>query len=166
MRAANGAGIAAPQIGVSDRVFVVHGTGDNPRYPYKPRIPLTVFVNPEIEVEELPSDAPLELIEGCLSVPGLRGQVARHARVRVRARRPDGSCFEALASGHAAGTLQHENDHLDGRLFPDISRPGPFGPEPLMTWDAFETHYAPAFLPHALALRDRYPDPFEIREVS
>ena len=52
------------------------------------------------------------------------------------------------------------------RLFPDISRPGPFGPEPLMTWDAFETHYAPAFLPHALALRDRYPDPFETREVS
>lgn len=165
MREANGAGIAAPQIGVSDRIFVVHGTGDNPRYPYKPKIPLTVFINPQIE--ELPSDEPaLELIEGCLSVPGLRGQVSRAARVRVRARRADGSHFEAIAAGHAAGTLQHENDHLDCRLFPDIARPGPFGPEALMTWAAFEQHYAAAFLPHALALRDRYPDAFEIVETT
>ena len=167
MRAANGAGIAAPQIGVSKRIFVVHGTGNNPRYPYKPTIPLTVFVNPEVEVlRGGDDDEPLELIEGCLSVPGWRGRLARSPRVRVRARRPDGSYFEVLASGHAAGTMQHENDHLDATLFPDISRPGPYGPERLMSWAAYEEHYAEHFVPYALAVRDRYPNPFIMRDVD
>ena len=163
MRAANGAGIAAPQIGVSQRIFVVHGTGNNPRYPYKPRIPLTVFINPVIEV--LKPDETLDLIEGCLSVPGWRGQVTRYAHVRVRARRPDGRHFEVLASGHAAGTLQHEADHLDGKLFPDISKPGPFGPERLMSWAAYDAHYAERFLPHALEIRDFFPDSYRVKRA-
>jgi peptide deformylase len=103
MRQANGAGIAAPQIGEPWRVFVVHGTGDNPRYPYKPAIPLTVFVNPVLEVLDA---TPMHLIEGCLSVPGFRGRVQRACRVRCRAQRPDGSWFTIKAEGHAAGTLQ------------------------------------------------------------
>ena len=70
--------------------------------------------------------------------------------------------WKAEAEGHAAGTLQHENDHLDGILFPDIARPGPFGPEALMTWAAFDAHYAAAFLPVANALRDRHPNCFRI----
>ena len=163
MREANGAGIAAPQVGVSARIFVVHGTGDNPRYPYKPAIPLTIFINPEVEL--LPAGETLELIEGCLSVPGWRGQVGRHARVRVRARRPDGSRFEVHASGHAAATLQHENDHLNGVLFPDIARAGPFGPERLMSWGSFDEHYAQRFLPYALELRDRFPEAYVVRDL-
>ena len=161
MRSANGAGIAAPQVGVSDRIFVVHGTGENPRYPYKPRIPLTVFVNPHIQVVD---DSPLQLMEGCLSVPGFRGQVERPSVVRVTARRPDGSPFCVHAQGHAAGTMQHENDHLDGVLFPDISRPGPFGPEALVTWEAFDEHYGPKFLPYATEVGERYPEPWRIVE--
>ena len=74
MRAANGAGIAANQIGIPYRLFVIE-VGDNPRYPYKPRIPLTVVINPELEflsAETFVSN------EGCLSVPGIRGEVERH----------------------------------------------------------------------------------------
>ena len=158
MRKANGAGIAAPQVGIADRIFVVHGTGENPRYPYKPPIPLTIFVNPVLEV----SGEQFDLIEGCLSVPGVRGQVRRYSKVSVTARRPDGSLLRVVAEGHAAGTLQHENDHLDGVLFPDIARPGPFGPEALMTWAAFDEHYKAAFLPAAMALRDQHPNGFRI----
>ena len=138
MRAENGAGIAAPQIGVSQRIFVVHGTGNNPRYPYKPRIPLTVFINPVIEV--LKPDETLDLIEGCLSVPGWRGQVTRYAHVRVRADDPTADTLRSSRAGHAAGTLQHEADHLDGKLFPDISKPGLSGRERLMSWAAWAMH--------------------------
>ena len=102
MRANNGAGIAAPQIGEEWRVFVVHGTGNNPRYPYKPAIPLTVFVNPVIEVID---PTPMHIVEGCLSVPGMRGEVSRAAAVRCTAFRPDGTKFVVRAEGHAAGTL-------------------------------------------------------------
>ena len=161
MKSLNGAGIAATQIGIADRIFVVHGTGANPRYPYKPAIPLTVFINPEIEVTD---DTKIDLIEGCLSVPGFRGQVQRNAKVVVKARRVDGSRFTVHAEGHAAGTMQHEYDHLDGKVFPDIARVGIFGPEPLMTWGAFETYYADKFLPYAHALNEEYPNAFSISD--
>ena len=85
MKAANGAGIAAPQIGESWRIFLVHGSGSNPRYPYKPAIPLTVFINPVIEVLE-DGHTPMHMIEGCLSVPGMRGKVSRASRVRCTGR--------------------------------------------------------------------------------
>jgi peptide deformylase len=138
MRHANGAGIAANQIGRLDRIFVAHGTGANPRYPYKPKIPLTVFVNPVVTPM---SDEKIDLIEGCLSVPGFRGQLQRWAKVQVHARRTDGSHFSIFATGHCAGTMQHECDHLDGVLFPDLAIKNTcpkFDGDVLMTSAAFE----------------------------
>jgi len=146
----NGAGIAAPQIGEPWRVFVVHGTGDNPRYPYKPAVPLTVFVNPTIEVIE---DDPMYMIEGCLSIPGMRGRVRRNCKVRCRAQTVDGTWFTLRAEGHVAGTLQHEQDHLDGQLFTDITDDG------LMTWDAFEKYHKEAFFRYADEINVTYPTP-------
>ncbi len=151
MHAANGAGIAAPQIDEPWRVFVVHGTGDNPRYPYKPAVPLTVFVNPVIEVLD---DTPMHMIEGCLSVPGVRGRVQRACKVRCTAQRPDGSRFVLRAEGHVAGTLQHELDHLDARLFPDMTPEGG-----LMTWDGFDAYHKEAFFEYADEINEKYPTP-------
>ena len=154
MRDANGAGIAGPQIGEGWRIFVVEGSGANPRYPYKPKLPLTVFVNPELEVVD---EAPMEIFEGCLSIPGVRGRVARASKVRCAARRPDGSSFGVLAAGHAAGTLQHEQDHLDGILFPDIATPGG-----LVLADAFDEYHRDAFFAYAAALNDAHPEPWVV----
>ena len=154
MKKANGAGIAANQIGENERVFIAYGTGDNPRYPYKPKFPLTVFVNPEIEVM---GDDKIELWEGCLSVPGFRGQVERFARVRVNAFDINGNPFQVEAEGHIAGTLQHELSHLNGQLFPDIARKGSLGNESLITSSAFEQYYKDSFFAHAFKIRDQYP---------
>ena len=151
MHDANGAGIAAPQIDEPWRVFVVHGTGNNPRYPYKPAVPLTVFINPEIEVLD---DTPMHMIEGCLSIPGVRGRVQRACKVRCTARRPDGSEFVLRAEGHVAGTLQHELDHLNGQLFPDITEASG-----LMTWEAFDQHHKDSFFQYAADINEKYPTP-------
>lgn len=156
MKDANGAGIAGPQIGEPWRVFVVHGSGDNPRYPYKPAIPLTVFVNPVVEVVD---DAPLELVEGCLSIPGFRGRVRRATTVRCAARRPDGSAFSVLADGLASGTVQHEFDHLEGVLFPDVALPGG-----MMTGDGFEAYHKDAFFAYARAVNAAHPTPWTAEE--
>ena len=129
----------------------MHGTGANPRYPYKPAVPLTVFVNPELEILD---DTPMDMIEGCLSIPGVRGRVQRACRVRCTARRPDGSKFVLRAEGHVAGTLQHEQDHLDARLFPDITQSNG-----LMTWDAFDEHHKEAFFQYAADINEAYPTP-------
>ena len=150
MRHANGAGIAAPQIGEPWRVFVVHGTGDNPRYPYKPAIPLTVFVNPVIDVLD---ETPMHIIEGCLSVPNMRGEVSRACKVRCTAQSPDGQTFSVRAEGHAAGTLQHELDHLDAKLFPDITFPGR-----LMTGDSFDKYEKEEFFKYANGISRLYPN--------
>jgi len=150
MKDMNGAGIAAPQIGEPWRVFVVHGTGNNPRYPYKPAVPLTVFVNPEIEIIQ---NDPMHMIEGCLSIPGMRGRVNRSCKVRCRAQTIDGTPFVLRAEGHVAGTLQHEQDHLDGQLFTDITEEG------LMTGDAFEKYYKELFFQYADDINVKYPTP-------
>lgn len=115
MRAANGAGIAANQIGIPFRIFTVEVKGSNPRYPYKPPIPLNVLINPEIEFL---SDARFENYEGCLSVPNLRGVVTRHLELKVSALDREGQRQEFEVRGYSAGTYQHELDHLDGLLFP------------------------------------------------
>jgi peptide deformylase len=115
-RAANGAGIAANQVGETLRVAVVEVEPGNPRYPYKPAVPLTVIVNPELEPL---GDEQVEIVEGCLSVPDLRGTVPRHAAVRVRYLDRDGEPHEEVRRGLTAGTFQHEVDHLDGVLFLD-----------------------------------------------
>ena len=138
MRAANGAGIAANQVHESVRVAVIE-VNDNPRYPYKPAIPLTVVVNPVIE----PLDAELvEINEGCLSVPDLRGNVFRHVNVRVRYLDRQGDEHDEIKRGLTAGTFQHECDHLDGLLFLDRV----VDTTTLTTWEQFERHHRDAFV--------------------
>jgi peptide deformylase len=138
MRAANGAGLAANQIGVPLRVAVIE-VDHNPRYPYKPRIPLTVVVNPVIEPLD---DELVEINEGCLSVPDLRGNVHRHVNVRVRRLDRDGVPHDEVRRGLTAGTFQHECDHLDGVLFLDrVTDPTTF-----TTWEQFERFHRDAFV--------------------
>jgi peptide deformylase len=118
MQAANGAGLAAPQIGVPLRV-VIFGYADpamrNPRYPDADPVPQTVLINPLVEPL---TEALEEGWEGCLSVPGLRGIVPRIARVRYSGLGLDGRRIERVADGFHARVVQHECDHLDGILFP------------------------------------------------
>jgi peptide deformylase len=138
MRAAGGAGLAANQVGELLRIAVIE-VDDNPRYPYKPRVPLTVIVNPVLE----PVGGQTVLInEGCLSVPGLRGDLERHVTVRARHLDRDGAEHDELRRGLTAGTFQHEVDHLDGVLFLDRVR----DPTTFTTWEQFERHHKAAFL--------------------
>jgi peptide deformylase len=118
MAAANGAGLAAPQIGV-DLQVVIFGFERNERYPEAPPVPRTVLVNPVIT--PLGSDEE-EGWEGCLSVPGLRGVVPRFARIRYRGVDPLGAPIEREAEGFHARVVQHECDHLIGRLYPTRMR--------------------------------------------
>jgi peptide deformylase len=124
MRALNGAGIAAPQIGVDLRV-VIFGVTSNPRYPDVEPVPLTVLCNPQIEFLGAEME---DGWEGCLSVPGLRGVVPRYTRLRYRGFTERGEPIERDASGFHARVVQHECDHLDGVLYPmrirDFSRFG------------------------------------------
>jgi peptide deformylase len=114
MHAANGAGLAAPQIGV-DRQLVIFGFEHNPRYPDAPQVPRTVLINPLI----VPlSDEREEDWEGCLSVPGLRGRVPRWSRIRYSGVDRQGRPIEREADGFHARVVQHECDHLIGRLYP------------------------------------------------
>ena len=115
MKAASGAGIAAPQIGVDLRVVIFGGTGKNPRYPDAPDIPFTVLCNPVLEPL---SDDRSAGWEGCLSVPGLRGEVPRYERLRYSGRDVTGALFERVVDGFHARVVQHECDHLDGVLYP------------------------------------------------
>ncbi|HRP26998.1 MAG TPA: peptide deformylase [Burkholderiaceae bacterium] len=118
MEAANGAGLAAPQIGV-DLQLVIFGFEHNDRYPDAPAVPRTVLVNPRIE----PIGSEEELgWEGCLSVPGLRGQVPRFARIRYSGFDPTGKAIVREADGFHARVVQHECDHLIGRLYPTRMR--------------------------------------------
>ncbi|HEX6389018.1 MAG TPA: peptide deformylase [Solirubrobacteraceae bacterium] len=138
MRTASGAGLAANQVGELVRVAVVE-VDHNARYPYKPPIPLTVMVNPVIEPI---GNETLPIIEGCLSVPDLRGEVERFAAVRVRYLDREGTEREDVFEGLSAGTFQHEVDHLDGILFLDrVTDPRTF-----MTWEEFERRHRDAWL--------------------
>jgi peptide deformylase len=138
MRAANGAGLAANQVGVPRRVAVIE-VDHNPRYPYKPPIPLTVLVNPVVEPI---GDDTVEINEGCLSVPNLRGNVHRYVTVRVRWLDRDGTPHDEVRRGLTAGTFQHECDHLDGVLFLDrVTDPTTF-----TTWEQFERFHRAAFV--------------------
>lgn len=114
MRHLNGAGIAAPQIGVDLRV-VIFGVEKNPRYPDAESVPLTVLCNPEIRFI---GERMEEGWEGCLSVPGLRGVVSRHLELAYRGFTPDGVEIARTATGFHARVVQHECDHLDGVLYP------------------------------------------------
>jgi peptide deformylase len=125
MRAADGAGLAAPQIGVDLQLVVFGSDGVNPRYPDAPQVPRTVLLNPVI--------APLgteeeEGWEGCLSVPGLRAVVPRWARIRYTGFDQFGDAIDRTVDGFHARVVQHECDHLIGKLYPmrvrDFSRFG------------------------------------------
>ena len=118
MRALSGAGIAAPQIGVSLRV-VIFELKDNPRYPQLSPVPYTVLVNPQLTVL---GDEQEEGWEGCLSVPGLRGLVPRYRHLRYQGFDAAGSPLDRTVEGFHARVVQHEVDHLDGILFPQRVR--------------------------------------------
>ena len=114
MVAANGAGLAAPQIGV-DLQLVVFGFQQNERYPDAPPVPMTVLINPQISPLGIEQE---DGWEGCLSVPGLRGKVPRWARIRYTGVDLQGQPIEREVDGFHARVVQHECDHLIGRLYP------------------------------------------------
>jgi peptide deformylase len=118
MRALSGAGIAAPQIGVSVRA-VIFELEDNPRYPHIAPVPYTVIINPLVTPLDAEQD---EGWEGCLSVPGMRGLVPRYRRVRYRGFDLHGTPIDRSVEGFHARVVQHEVDHLDGILFPQRVR--------------------------------------------
>ncbi|MGH8302148.1 MAG: peptide deformylase [Steroidobacteraceae bacterium] len=118
MRALHGAGLAAPQIGMSLRV-VIFEVSSNPRYPDVSPVPYTVLVNPELTPL---GESQEEGWEGCLSVPGLRGLVPRFSRLRYRGCDIEGTPIERTVEGFHARVVQHEVDHLDGILYPQRMR--------------------------------------------
>ena len=145
-RAAHGAGIAANQVGEAVRVAIVEVEEGNPRYPYKPPVPLTVMVNPVIEPL---GDEMVEINEGCLSVPDLRGSLERHLAIRVRYLDRLGREQEEVKRGLTAGTFQHEVDHLDGILFVDRADPRTFA-----TWEQFDRHQRDEFVRRVTRLNE------------
>ena len=149
MRAADGAGLAANQIGEPVQVCVIEVRPGNPRYPYKPVIPLTVLINPVLEPL---TDETFANYEGCLSVPGLRGVVDRFVEVRVRAVDRYGAPIDTIVQGLSAGTFQHETDHLQGRLFVDRVT----DTRTLCTWPEFHQRYERGFVERVRALVDRF----------
>ncbi len=118
MRALHGAGIAAPQIGVSARV-VIFELKENPRYPHIAPVPYTVLVNPLLRPLD---DEQEQGWEGCLSVPGMRGLVPRFRRLRYQGCDARGAPIDRTVEGFHARVVQHEVDHLDGVLFPQRVR--------------------------------------------
>ncbi|MEY2434946.1 MAG: peptide deformylase [Acidimicrobiaceae bacterium] len=149
MRAADGAGLAANQIGEPVQVCVIEVRPGSTRYPYKPEIPLTVLINPVIEAISTETFANYE---GCLSVPDLRGVVDRAVEVRVKALGRDGGPIDTVVRGLSAGTFQHETDHLQGTLFIDRVT----DPHTLCTWSEFHERYEAAFVDQVRALVDRF----------
>jgi len=148
MHHAHGAGLAAPQVGHGVSIAAVH-IRDNPRYPYKPNVPLTVFVNPVLT--PLGDDTAM-VYEGCLSVPNLRGRVRRFMHVRVQAVDRNGAPLDFEAHGLTAGTFQHEFDHLEGKVFVDrVEDPATF-----CTWDNFDAYHREAFIAEAEAIVSKY----------
>ena len=124
MEAADGAGLAAPQIGILRRVMIF-GVESTPRYPDIEAVPSTVLINPEFDVLR---DDIGGMWEGCLSVPGMRGYVERPASIRYRGFDQYGKVIEREVEGFHAIVFQHEYDHLDGILYPDrLADPRMFG---------------------------------------
>ena len=145
-RATHVAGIAANQVGEAVRVAIVEVEEGNPRYPYKPPVPLTVIVNPTIEPL---GEGSVEINEGCLSLPDLRGSLERHLAIRVRYLDRHGEEHEEIRGGLTAGTFQHEVDHLDGILFVDRADPRTFA-----TWEQFDRHQRDEFVRRVTRLEE------------
>ncbi len=147
-REANGAGIAANQVDRALRVFVVE-VASNPRYPYKPEYPLTVLINPEIEFM---TEDKFDNYEGCLSIPNLRGMVPRCPSITVKGLDRHANPVEFTVRGLSAGTFQHEQDHLEGILFPDIVEDS----RTLCTWNEFANRYQQSFSESVQKIEARY----------
>jgi peptide deformylase len=146
-RAAHGAGLAANQVGEALRVAVVEVEPGNPRYPYKPPVPLTILVNPVIAYGK-----GVEMInEGCLSVPGTRAEVPRAMNVTVSYLDRNGAKRTTTARGLTAGTFQHEVDHLDGTLIVDRAEPST-----VTSWEDYERGRRADFEHRAAAIVARY----------
>jgi len=144
MRDADGAGLAAIQVYEAVRICAVE-VRNNPRYPYKPPIPLTILVNPVLTPV---GDETFDNYEGCLSVPNLRGQVQRWVHLQVQAWDRHGNDIDEVVHGLCAGTYQHEVDHLDGKIFVDrVTDPTTFA-----TWTEFDRHHRAAFVERAQEL--------------
>lgn len=124
MAAENGAGLAAPQIGVGLRV-AIFGFDSNPRYPQSAAVPKTILINPTITSL---SDEKADDWEGCLSVPGMRGVVSRYTQIRYTGFDAAGTSIEVNAEGFHARVVQHECDHLNGIIYTHrLSDPKKFG---------------------------------------
>src|ERR1043165_3396945 len=137
MRDADGAGLAAIQVYEPVRICAIE-VRDNPRYPYKPKIPLTILVNPVLSPV---GDEQFSNNEGCLSVPNLRGTVKRFVHLRGQAWDRHGNPIDEVVHGLKAGTYQHEVDHLDGKIFVDRADPTTF-----TTWTEFERYHKAQFI--------------------
>ena len=148
MRHANGAGLAATQIAVPLRICIIE-VNKNPRYPYKPDIPLTVLINPKVTF--LTEDR-INVYEGCLSVPNMRGRVDRCPEILIEALDRNGDEVSFTSKGISAGTFQHELDHLDGLIYtdrmPDSSS--------LTTLEEFAEHYEDDFKQQVISIVDLY----------
>ena len=148
MRDANGAGLAAPQVHNPIRIAAIE-VENNPRYPYKPRVPLTVLVNPVIKPLV---DETFENYEGCLSVPNLRGVVKRFCDIEVTSWDREGNESTRRVRGLTAGTFQHEVDHLDGKIFVDrVEDPATFA-----TWAEFDRFHKKAFVERIVAFIEKW----------
>ena len=144
MRDANGAGISANQIGIPYRMFVME-ISDNPRYPYKPTMPLTVVINPEITFL---SDAQFTSNEGCLSVPNMRANVERNLEISVTFYDENGVHQTQEVRGYSACTWQHEYDHLDGILFPHRVTDS----QSFCSWESFKEYQEANYATHVREL--------------
>jgi peptide deformylase len=157
MRDANGAGLAAIQVHNPIRICAIE-VADNPRYPYKPNVPLTILVNPVLtplsdekfvnyegclSVPDLRGEVErFDNFEGCLSVPDMRGVAPRFAELRVQAWDRNGEPIDREVRGVTAGTFQHEVDHLDGKLFLDRVT----DTRTLATWAEFDRFHKQVFV--------------------
>jgi peptide deformylase len=148
MRDASGAGLAAPQIHEPVAICALE-VDNNPRYPYKPRIPLTILVNPVLTAL---TQETFDNYEGCLSVPNLRGLVPRATELRILAWDRYGNDLDLVARGLTAGTYQHEVDHLEGKLFVDRV----VDTTSLSTWADFDRFHKETFVERARALVARF----------
>ena len=138
MHDADGAGLAATQVYEPIAICAIE-VRNNPRYPYKPNIPLTILINPVLTPVD---DEQFDNYEGCLSVPNLRGLVKRNLHVRVQAWDRHGNAIDEVVHGLKAGTYQHEVDHLLGKIFVDrVTDPSTF-----TTWAEFDRHHKAAFV--------------------
>lgn len=137
MHDADGAGLAAIQVYEPIQICAIE-VRNNPRYPYKPPIPLTILVNPVLTPV---ADEQFENFEGCLSVPNLRARVKRYVSIRCQAWDRHGNPIDEVVHGLKAGTYQHEVDHLNGKIFVDRADPSTF-----TTWTEFERHHRARFV--------------------